>query len=734
MLQKIAALGDARGKELKATSDQKNAKTALAEAGPALAQLKSHREADPFAETLAKLSAAEATHQGASMKHKEAEQQHKTADQSLAIADQTLRAVLVAELAAAEQRSSQASASVDKEKAAETEALDWLKTHQEDAELADQLATAASAIADLKAARTAATGAWAQWVKKANALPVADAAALEGIDPPAAATAMDAFLSRALAIREEITEQGKKDAELVKLLEDNLRKTRLLASLDEHRKDLVDGEECPLCGALEHPFADGQSPGSEIAKLEAEHATATEALEALREKLRAVQTTHKSLAAERDSVVGAVTAAGDPATALADLLKPLSQKVPAPGAEDELLGALQERERSYRAYAKTADEAKQRRLLAENAAAEAKTLSLELTAKQNKLAPATAKPDPDFQLDTAPPALDAAEQNLQQATQQSQAAATRLQDRGTELKSAVGDLEKISATLEKSVGKSDFADLATLRAARLDQEVVAEIEARDQELRGQAAAAKALLAQAAADIAKLVKGKVLEGEAAEDFRCAQEELTDRRDQLIEELTQARAQRTTDKDLRALRKSKEAELVAELEKVAVWRQLRDLIGSHDGAKFRKYAQGISLDILTRHANGHLKQLSDRYQILRDPDQSKPLNLLIEDLHQAGATRPMASLSGGEKFLTSLALALGLSDLAGRTVRIDSLFIDEGFGSLSSEHLEVALTALETLRHRDKTVGVISHVDLLKERIGTQVLVEQLSGGHSGIRVR
>jgi exonuclease SbcC len=95
--------------------------------------------------------------------------------------------------------------------------------------------------------------------------------------------------------------------------------------------------------------------------------------------------------------------------------------------------------------------------------------------------------------------------------------------------------------------------------------------------------------------------------------------------------------------------------------------------------------------------------------------------------------MASLSGGESFLASLALALGLSDLAGRSVRIDSLFIDEGFGSLDPETLEVAIASLESLRQDHKTVGIISHVNLLKERIGTQIVVEKLLGGNSRLRI-
>lgn len=137
-------------------------------------------------------------------------------------------------------------------------------------------------------------------------------------------------------------------------------------------------------------------------------------------------------------------------------------------------------------------------------------------------------------------------------------------------------------------------------------------------------------------------------------------------------------------------------------------------------------------MIRHANKHLQRLAERYRLRRRAGEA--LDLEIIDLHQAGVARPMASLSGGESFLASLALALGLSDLAGRNVRIDSLFIDEGFGSLDADTLDVAIAALESLRLNQKTVGIISHVDLLKERITTQVQVERGAGGISSILVK
>lgn len=161
----------------------------------------------------------------------------------------------------------------------------------------------------------------------------------------------------------------------------------------------------------------------------------------------------------------------------------------------------------------------------------------------------------------------------------------------------------------------------------------------------------------------------------------------------------------------------------------FQKLSALIGSADGKKFSRFAQGLTLARLTELANRHLLRLSDRYSILKSPE--KDLDLQIIDGYQADVVRPMSTLSGGESFLVSLALALGLSDLASRKVQINSLFIDEGFGTLDAETLDVAITALENLQANGKSIGIISHVEALKERIGTQIQVVKLPGGSSKI---
>jgi exonuclease SbcC len=161
--------------------------------------------------------------------------------------------------------------------------------------------------------------------------------------------------------------------------------------------------------------------------------------------------------------------------------------------------------------------------------------------------------------------------------------------------------------------------------------------------------------------------------------------------------------------------------------ARWEELHALIGSADGKKFRNFAQGLTFEMMTAHANRRLQEMTDRYLLIRDTEQ--PLELNVIDNYQAGEIRSTKNLSGGESFIVSLALALGLSQMASRNVRVDSLFLDEGFGTLDEDALETALETLAGLRQDGKLIGVISHVAALKERIATRIQVIPESGGRS-----
>lgn len=162
----------------------------------------------------------------------------------------------------------------------------------------------------------------------------------------------------------------------------------------------------------------------------------------------------------------------------------------------------------------------------------------------------------------------------------------------------------------------------------------------------------------------------------------------------------------------------------------WNSLNVLLGSSDGKKFRKIAQSYVLSCLVNSANGYMRTLSDRYTLVSVPGT---FVISVEDAYQGYARRPASTISGGESFLVSLSLALALSDI-GSGLTVDTLFIDEGFGTLSGEHLQRAIDTLRTLHAKSgRRVGIISHVEELKERIPVQVLVEQESGSaYSSIR--
>jgi exonuclease SbcC len=190
----------------------------------------------------------------------------------------------------------------------------------------------------------------------------------------------------------------------------------------------------------------------------------------------------------------------------------------------------------------------------------------------------------------------------------------------------------------------------------------------------------------------------------------------------------------DQDSEAQRRyGAEAQALEERRRAAeVWKTLHELIGSADGKKFKVFAQSLTLDALLLHANAHLQELARRYRLMRVPGYD--LDLQVVDQDMGDEVRGLASLSGGESFLVSLALALGLASLSSETTQVETLFIDEGFGSLDPETLEVALATLDALQATGRQVGIISHVPGLAERIGVQVRVVKQGGGRSRLVVQ
>ena len=219
--------------------------------------------------------------------------------------------------------------------------------------------------------------------------------------------------------------------------------------------------------------------------------------------------------------------------------------------------------------------------------------------------------------------------------------------------------------------------------------------------------------------------------SVEELKREEITLSDNRDEVNKKITLIQKELKDNKIIKKEQESILREIDTQKELLAPWKILNDLIGSSNGAKYQKFVQNLTLGHLLNLANRHLCYLSDRYRLIKT-DNNK-LDISIIDGYFLNKQRGINTLSGGERFLVSLALALGLSDLVNDKIKVDSLFLDEGFGTLDEDSLDIAITALEKLHAKGKLIGVISHVALLKERISTQIEIKKRSGGDSDIKI-
>ena len=310
------------------------------------------------------------------------------------------------------------------------------------------------------------------------------------------------------------------------------------------------------------------------------------------------------------------------------------------------------------------------------------------------------------------------------------AAQARLENVQAELQRSNQEIQKLETDLALVLQKQQLADLTALRACMLSPQEEQEIRSVQEQLARQEAELQRLQQENALQLADLIQ-QTSEAPEAEALKIVLEEqekawqmLEQNLGQLLEKLQRHEQQQ---RKAKTLLKS----IQAQQKEYQRWAKLNDLIGSADGKKFRTFAQGLTLAKLIQLANRHLQQLNGRYVILKKANED--LGLEIMDTFQANNRRSMRTLSGGESFLVSLALALALSELAGRNTSIQSLFIDEGFGTLDDSSLDLAISTLENLQSSGKTIGIISHVKELKERIGVQIQVKKQSDGFSQIKV-
>ena len=659
--------------------------------------------------------------------------------------------------------------------------LRWMRQNAQDAKLEGQLPavkmkvdTVADTLAEFTTEQkevVAVRGVWQKLSDKVIALEkkgLADSEAVTGLQRQLTSAAEQ---QKQLLNGRDITEIRRERGDL----ERTVGLLGRITDLEAERRHLIDGVPCPLCGALGHPFAEGTPlPNGEEKRL----VTLNNVI--LRFEKLEVEYRRK---ADEEKRLLAVGAEGNQQLAVARLkrdtaekqglerrgraeklqerlqqirreLKSLLEPFGITGEEENFLPLLSERCRYWQGLEEQGEavEKQQSDLMEKKAGVLARIENGEeaLTARreelknlQTRFAKESQKRaelfgDRDVELE---------EKRLRQRVEQTavgekdararvetfraelQGVKSSLTTLMSQLEQRVPELVALESTFAVALAAADFADESAFSAGRLCTEELARLTAVERELERREERLAALRGDRSARLEE-EKARDLTSQKAEELAPLLKELEEQEVAGRDVATALRQRLEGDRVARESIVARLGGVEKQRQQLAVWHRLHGLIGSSDGKKYRNFAQGLTFELMVAHASRQLIRMTDRYLLERDHDF--PLKLNVRDNDQAGEIRPIDNLSGGESFLVSLALALGLSKMASRVVQVDSLFLDEGFGTLDDETLEMALDALGGLQKDGKLIGVISHVAALKERIPTQIEVVPQSGGRSTLR--
>jgi len=580
----------------------------------------------------------------------------------------------------------------------------------------------------------------------------------------------------------------------INLLDENIKLTKTIQSLDELRQTLKDGEACPLCGALEHPFARGNVP--QMGEKEIELATLKRQWQ---EISKTVQQNEKNLATYNSDRDNALKNKAKEERYLSDNLekqkeilaeiKSVQADFTIPDGEnkiEELKEILSRKQAELKQITATIERAVScERQLVNLRDKEIPALQREKEAVERlKNEAETAQKLTEQQLNDkqglAATAKDKYEKErasllvkLQDYGVENMEGLKRCLEAWNENKKQTEELTNLTTTLKSSIAldQKELENLEKLLTEKQNDKLSIETEkqlllAQRKEIFGEKSVEEEenlLKRRIEAAEAARVKTEKEKNEANTEFEKNKAIVTDKENERAER----QALRITAKSFEELQaegetgKRKADELSqkiganrqtllsnaenrkASLDKLKEkerqqaisnkWAKLNELIGSGDGKKYRNFAQALTFEHLISLSNRQLQKMSDRYLLKRSGDSTNPFELSVIDKFQNSEERTAQNLSGGEKFIVSLSLALGLANMAGKNMRIDTMFIDEGFGTLDSDYLDVALNALSNLQSEGKIIGVISHLTELKERISTHIEVVPMGNGHSKIQI-
>lgn len=510
-------------------------------------------------------------------------------------------------------------------------------------------------------------------------------------------------------------------------IEEKYEYAKLNMRFGEERRKLEDGKPCPLCGALHHPSAGEALDDAYFDKAKQNYDEMQRKKDDIKNRMRQIELRIGDLGTlidektryiaengallsapdeqqETDGITKAIDEIDKRLSAYAQLLKSKSQAAENVAVMTARFGGIDKDVEMIDSRKRNIADAENDKKKKQQRKAQTQTELDVLNAQRQAI---FGDMDADAQEAAAKKSLQHIQDEKEQCRNRADQAARALEQNDKDISRTQGEMQTLSLKLKTSYEKT-AADAVNVQSISDDDDVTA--------LYGRFMDAAAVLSEQpdadALGSAANALGALISGETA-------------RLGSVRQVLRANAEsRQTVKTLKSQEKSHRLAL----EK---WEKLNALIGSASGNKFSRIAQSITFDALLRFSNQSLKRMSDRYILVRDEKgQDKPLELAVIDTYQAGEKRPVSNLSGGESFIVSMALALGLSDMSSGAARIDSLFIDEGFASLDEDYMEAALQTLSALGNREgKLIGVISHVEALKARIDVQIEVQRLSGGCS-----
>ena len=513
----------------------------------------------------------------------------------------------------------------------------------------------------------------------------------------------------------------------LELLKKQKQDAQLIANLEEHRMSLVDDEPCPLCGSTDHPYIQHMDHKS-TSKIDLKITTTKQKYEQKQEKLNTLKESVTLLNSQHE-----VTS-----ETKAILSKQLQIDI---NSNNDYIKKYEGKEEITNKNIKTVFQSISDELIkleeGVNALDEIKT-NKELCAGYERLQKIGAayqslkeKRTKLYSGRDVSEECNALQDNFTSASNSIIEFKTAIVKETKNLEESQNQLLSLSSKLQPQIELLGFSSFSEVTQNILSEEKVNQIKSDKEQLQKHQTTNETIIKTLKHSLKELQSNDTAPDQSLAEVNTNLLQKEEEREDQTTKIGEIQNRISRDDVDKAKIKSKEKTLEKLNKELGIWTTMNHLIGSAKGDTFANFSQGLTLQNLLVNTNKRLQNLSDRYLLDRSTDGD---TLMVIDLYQGNIQRAVSTLSGGETFIISLALALSLSDMASKNVALDCLFIDEGFGTLDHETLDVAMNTLEKLQSESqKMVGVISHVEALKERINVQIRLVKDAQGHSKIEV-